>query len=563
MNDRIEGILSKLPEGVVSRILENPSILDREIEQRRRFFPTKDAVPNVAQARALECYRQRHAVYGDYPKAMYFLAGNGVGKTVALVYLLAGVTLGLGFMNLQWFNYELFRESDELRKKRAIRIRIVCDGADMKQTGSLYQRIKEWIPTAEFGDRSSDGYYTLIKIPPPTENHKQTIIDIKTHNMALISHAGPDYDLVLFNEPPPSDVYSENQSRTRNGGRLAMFLTPLSVAAYLSNVVESDAPDGEMWVSNGSIWENCIDIPGMRGTLRRQDIESQIRQWEALDPDQVPARKDGKFMHLAGAIFSMFSEQHHVIPPMKIEQNWNGYCCIDPHPTKPAVIVWLALDPIGNWYVVAEYPTEQWNHLGPTRLTIRGFCVDKNGIERGANTAFPYMRNLNVLETFGDPNGMKAQQPHNRTSVKDQYEIDGGMDINIGIDNDIQLRHDKIRELLAFDQARKVDSINRPHLYVFNTCRNCIRALKNYSWKRNAGVTAGFSDNIDQTWKDFIDDIGYIVTTVDSWREVKGKNRLGSIDGDYAEILKGDMIDSADPNILSFAPTGYCGDKLW
>lgn len=552
-----------MPAGVVSRILSDPQILDREIEQRRRFFPTKDAIPNVAQSRALECYRVRHPGYGDYPKALYFLAGNGVGKTVALVYLLAGVSLGPDFMNLTWFNYGLFRDCSELRKKRGLRVRIVCDGADMKPAGSLYQRIREWIPTAEFGDRSSDGYYTLIKIPAPTPEHKQTVIDVKTHNMSVVTHAGPDYDFVLFNEPPPADIYSENQSRTRNGGRLAMFLTPLSVAAYLANVVESDAPDGEMSVSNGSIWENCIDIPGMRGTLRRQDIESQIRQWEAIDPDQVPARRDGKFMHLAGSIFSMFSEQYHVIPPMKIDHNWNLYCCMDPHPTKPVVIGWVALDPLGNWYVVAEYPTEQWNHLGPTRLTIRGFCSDKQRVERGAHEQFPYMRDCNVLENFGDPNGMKAQQPHNRTSVKDQYETDGGIDININIDNDIQLRHDKIKELLAFDHSRKIDSINRPHLYVFNTCRNFIRAFKNYSWKKNASPTGGFSDNVDPTWKDFIDVLGYIVVTVDSWREVKGKNKVGAVDGDYAEILRGDMLTVSDPNMLSFDTPAYSGERLW
>ena len=115
-----------------------------------------------------------------------------------------------------------------------------------ENSGSLYQQIAKWIPTAEFKDKTGDFYQTVVI--------GDMIIDVKTHNMGTVAHAGPDYDLVIFNEPAPEAIYYENVSRTRSGGRVFLFLTPLNQAAYLARDVRyNDSPEGEIYISEGSL----------------------------------------------------------------------------------------------------------------------------------------------------------------------------------------------------------------------------------------------------------------------------------------------------------------------
>ena len=162
-----------------------------------------------------------------------------------------------------------------------------------------------------------------------------------------------------------------------------MFLTPLDLAGYLCDVIDTERPDGELYYTECPIWDNCKDIPGTRGHLRRVEIEDQIRDWEATDPTEVPARELGKFQHLAGSIFKIFSEKEHCIDPMPINPNWNIFQIVDPHRVKPPFAVWLALTPVGDYYVIAEYPTEEWDKIITTHLSIKDFGVEFKRIESG------------------------------------------------------------------------------------------------------------------------------------------------------------------------------------
>jgi hypothetical protein len=200
--------------------------IDCELENRQKYWPIKDAVPNIGQERALSCYLEKHPEYGDYPLIKILRAGNGFGKTCVLAWLLAGVTLGLEFMNRQFFNHQYFLDCQEIRKKRRLKVRIVCDKADMEENGSVYEQIVKWIPMATgegfslypdqqspknkqkwFEGRTSGGYYTRIRIPAPTPEYYETVVDIKTFDQETVAHAGPDYDLILFNEPAPQDKF--------------------------------------------------------------------------------------------------------------------------------------------------------------------------------------------------------------------------------------------------------------------------------------------------------------------------------------------------------------------
>ncbi len=102
------------------------------------------------------------------------------------------------------------------------------------------------------------------------------MIDFKTHDQAITAHAGPEFDVVIFNEPAPESIYAENASRTRSGGYILHFLTPLNMAMYLHTIENSYHEPGSFHVAEASIWDNCKDIPGTRGHLTRRSIEDQI-----------------------------------------------------------------------------------------------------------------------------------------------------------------------------------------------------------------------------------------------------------------------------------------------
>ena len=264
-NEAFQHVLEKLPLEVRDRILLDPehALEALELEQRLRTqkWPTKNAIPNIAQERALRCFLAPHPTYeGRYPFIVIFRGGNGVGKTHIMVFLIAGTCLGPYFLNKEYFNHQYFQECDELRKKRKFKLRIVCDKTDMQENGSVYTLIKQLIPSAEFKGRTSGGYYTEIRIPTTSPQYfgDATVIDIKTFDMDPEAHSGSEYDLILFNEPPPQDLYNENISRLRRGGCAALFLTPLNQAAFLKKIENGDYPDGEVVVTQGSIWENCF-----------------------------------------------------------------------------------------------------------------------------------------------------------------------------------------------------------------------------------------------------------------------------------------------------------------
>lgn len=549
---------------------QDPEVLKRELLNRMKMFPSKDFVPNIGQERALKCYTQKHPEYGDFPKTCIMLGGNGVGKTAIFAIFVAGVCMGPEFINKKYLNYDYFRETQKIRRKRQLKMRIVCDGADMEESGSVYEQIRQWIPCAKFSGKQSGQYYTKITIPAPFPElgERDTVIDVKTHKQDKVAHAGSNLDLILFNEPAPKHIYNENKGRIRNNGRIAMFLTPLDLAGYLCDVIDAPGrPEGELVSTECPIWDNCKDKTGTRGILSERDILDQIRDWEAVDPTEVPAREFGKFQHLAGSIFKLFSDHANVIDPMPIDPSWNVYQIIDPHNVKPDVSIWLAVTPMNRFYVIAEFPTQPWDKIMATTKTIPDFCEEFSRIEHGQHEDFGYMPKggANIKERYGDPNMFKERSSQNGRTIKDSYSYYGNLDIVIeGIENSIKLRIDKIKQLLKYDFRRPIDDSNRPVLQVFSSCKNTIKALKYFSMKKNA--TGGYSyGEFEKTWECHVACVGYGVTTVESWspnRVIKFDSRFDS-DDDYAAIDRARSgRDVYEPNEVSFVGSkNYSGER--
>lgn len=508
-------------------------VFEQELAVREKYYPLKNLVPNIAQERAIQCYKK--PTEGKYPYPIYnvFTGGNGVGKTVDLAITLAGISQGNMFVNQEYCKCDFFDMMQARRKKKNLVVWIICKSEDVMETGSVVTTITEWIPAAKFSNKSSSGYYRSLEIPSPQRGYKKTVCTIKTFDMDIVAFSGANVDMELFNEPLPcKERFDECVGRIRNGGYIAMFLTPLKAVAYLQKMVKDVNMRGILCHTKGSIWENCKDVPGTRGVLSKTAIDAQIATWKS-SPITLKARVDGEFVNLSGVVFPIFNHDIHVIPyseiPSKIDKNQMLYMCIDHHPKKPPFAVWMTLDALGVWRVIAEYPTEPWDEIVINEKNIRLYGYDFKLIEQGKIQKFHYFKNSpKIIDRFGDPNAFKCEQAHNRQTIQQQYKDDCDLNINIDIDNSTDLRHDKISDLLYYDVMRSISGTNSPSLYVYESCMNVINAFNYY--QRNDNM------KLDEEWKDPMDCVGYIVTTVTSYNATKVKSIQTGYDDEYEKL---------------------------
>lgn len=540
---RLEELLSRLPGSVRGMAEEDPDSLARalliEKENRRKNYPSIDFVPNIAQERALRCLAAPHESYGDYPKKIMFIAANGIGKTCDIAaILLPGMCLGPEFVNREYCNWQYFYDCAKVRKQRKLYVRLICDAKDMKEnSGSLYQQIVKWIPTAKFKDKTGDFYQTVII--------GDVIIDVKTHNMEKTAHAGPDYDAVIFNEPAPQDLYTENISRLRLGGRAFLFLTPVDKATYLAKDVHNPSgPEGEMYVCGGNIWENCADVPGTRGILSRSSIEFMIREWKKEGDHIAHARETGSFSTFAGVVFELFSRDVHIVDPFKIPKNWNLYHLADPHDVKPPFAMWIARDPMNNSYVIAEYPEGDWDQVKRTNLTIKHFCRDFETIEAGRDYKFPIMPGKKSDFQIGDPNKFSVRLSNTGLTLAQEF-ANYGFAYDITANDNIAVGHNAIRDLIFYDKQRKLDAFNRPRLYFFRNCKNTIQAMFEYMIDQDTG-------KLIEKWKCPIDLLRYYCDKAETWQNISPNETDNS--GEMDEILKG---RSGGSQGRSYSNTGH------
>lgn len=570
--ERIENLVRKgaLPSYILDLAKENPEAAKNamaiELANRKKNYPSINFVPNIGQVKAMECLKAPHPEYGGYPMKIITTGGNGSGKTtIPAAVLLAGLCLGPKFVNQEYCNFQFFHDMDEKRKgkrDKTLDMRIVCDGADMAEGGSFYKAIKEWIPTAEFKGKSSQNYYTQVKIG-------ETIVDVKTFGQDKRAHAGPNLDVIIMNEPCPQDVWDENVGRLRRGGHIFAFLTPLSGAGYLFDVIYDDeATPGSLFHHELSIWDNCEDLQGLKEELRERlysqivseytrlnkpyiekDIRAQveakieklgipayadeqpsrgilkssvvislIESWYASNPDEVLARRDGRFMHLTGTIFKQFDVKVHVMLPEQMQNNWIIMQTCDPHMAKHPFAMWTAQTPADDIYVIAEYPNRRWDAIKTTNLTIENVCSEMKMIEKGNHERFYYLQGCKVFQRYGDPNMFIGKLPNTRLSFREEYAQHGFDYETKDVVDDVIFGHGLIHERLNYNKEMALSAYNRPRLYVWNTCFNTQLALQRYAYKE---TKSGVSETPDPKWKCIIDNLRYRLSIFKPYFELK------------------------------------------
>jgi phage terminase large subunit-like protein len=489
-------------------------------EEIRKDHPAMYFVPNIGQERFFNLYKSKR------PYISVFGSGNGVGKTTTLAIIAVGLAWGTDELDDYFLDHYIFKWAVDRKeiKKRPGRYRIVCNADSMKEGGAVLQAIEDWFPTGRYElKKNGKTYYSQIVCD------NGVTFDVKTFDQDVIAHSGSNLDGILFDEPPPEGIYGECVGRTRDGGFMMYFLTPLEVAAWMINQLIEPADGKDICVVNASIWDNCKDIPGTRGHLSRDDIQKLINEWEKLSPDELDARVNGSFSHLAGAIWKIFKKDIHVIQPFPIPPQWPIYCIIDPHDVRLPALGWFAVGPVAA-FGIAEWPHEDYTKIKTSDLTTDQVCEEMRQIEK----AYPGQ----VRYRYMDPNKFNYSQPHGKTKLTVAQEFAKRGFTFMKSDDHLEIGHQRVNALLHYKQDKPLSEYNRPILYFFNTCRNMIDAAGKYAIKKkyNEG-SKSLTSKLDQKYKDFADVIRYFAM------KMKKYVAVAKIGGFWSQIQEGRKND--------------------
>jgi len=507
--------------------------VNSELRELERDSPCLSFVPNVGQEKAFKFFRSLEKA----PHIGLFGGANGVGKTATAGIALAGLTFGPDFLHDFMDKFQFFPEYKEYleTQNRGARIRLVCHADSMKVNGPLHQAITDWFPRGINPDngkplynlsKMGKTYYSQIDFNIPGLKF-QPSVEIKTHDQDVGAHAGSNLDIIICDEPFPEALWSEMIGRTRNGGHIFMFMTPLNMAGFLMDNVVDKVDGKDIIMTNATIWDNCIDIPGTRGHLLRSNIEKMIKLWTASAPDEVTARTEGTFTHLSGAMYKIFSEDAHCLYPaeeFKWDSDWPIYCIMDPHDAKYPAINWILQTPIGEHYIIREWPMLDYTQIGNVSYTISQAIQQIREIE----AEFKHQVQYRVM----DPNKglFKHTGIDNQDTIQDLWRK-AGLRFDLADNDDLDVGHKRVAELLYYDTQKPLSQMNHPKMRIFaDRCPNTVKAMKRYGYKRNYKEGGSLTTNIDQKYKDFADLPRYYAVSYKLFQTVSEK-------GDFMNLL--------------------------
>lgn len=174
-------------------------------------------------------------------------------------------------------------------------------------------------------------------------------LTLKSYDQRRESFQGTEQDVILLDEEPPMDIYTECLLRTMtNNGMLMLTFTPLMgmsevVLAFLPGGQIEERSDGSKFVVMAT-WD---DVPHLD-----EDVKKEL--WNSIPPFQRDARSKGVPQLGAGAIYPV-PESDIVIPDFDIPAHWPRVYGMDVGWNRTAA-VWGAIDRETNTtYLYSEH----------------------------------------------------------------------------------------------------------------------------------------------------------------------------------------------------------------
>ncbi|MDZ4347034.1 MAG: hypothetical protein U1E51_31875 [Candidatus Binatia bacterium] len=362
-------------------------------------------------------------------------------------------------------------------------------------------------------------------------------LQVMSHGQEVTDFGGSSLHCILNDEGPKSSIYRENKMRLLDvGGRIYTAFTPPD---------DESASWEAAWIYD-QLYEKGLDGPGKNPKidsftlytednkyLRPEDIQEIV---EGLTPSQREVRLHGRFLHLTGRVFALYTDktQHwcftcnnvviangtkclnckdtdviefcHLVEPFEVPTSWPILMVIDPHPRKPHALSWFAIDPTDDVWQVAEMEMD----CEPLEV--------KKAVDRLETD-----RHFHVVKRIMDPNmGESPDSSSKKTAQKVRESFDEvGLRCDMADDDQITGRT-RVKELLKPDPRTR-----RPRFHVFQTCHRTNYQMNRWTWGEWARYSTDIRDPKPSTMKkhdDFPKNIIYLVNS----RPMFSGLRLGS-----------------------------------
>lgn len=444
-------------------------LLRRQSDEACQFFE-----PNGAQERFIR------AVGEEKAQTLIFDAANGVGKDCVAQNILANIIWG---PQNKWFKGLKLFENWPYPKH----LRIVTEPKLVEASGPIDTEIRNWWPKERYiGTHGTKHYISQYK----TDNG--FYVDKMTYEQQDKEFEGVTCGCILFSEPPPQAIYQACVGRLRKGGIIMIVMTPLSSAEWIWD--ELIGKPNVHLLGPIDIEENCIDH-GVRGVLRHADIEKMIANW---DPEEREARAHGRPIHFKNVILgNNFQQEWHVIdntvlPPHGAQ--W-GYT-VDPHGSKPFAIGYWWVSPTGQIVFDHEYPVEDWTRVKQSQMVLDDYANVWRQWEKGR------VINQRIIDRhFANSRDYRGMTLRQELDQKHKLWFENSYNMEDEIEQGIL----KVKQFLAFNRSKPIDTVNQPRLLIKRQCFNIIRSLER--WKRKDN---GHPDP-DSKYKDHFDVVRHTV----------------------------------------------------
>lgn len=275
--------------------------------------------------------------------------------------------------------------------------------------------------------------------------------DFKTHQQAVMSHAGVALDWIRFDEEPPENIYRESQARQLTTGVDERHtLTMLQYSNWLYNELYMRAVEDP---DIGVVQQACHDNPYIN-----PDVVKRIKTSDMTEAEKM-ARLYGLPVVLSGRIWKNYG-QHNFVDPIKLPSRLTRILSIDPHRDKADFANLLAWDDHHRTlYVYAELKAD--GDIDRRLAQVRQFCAGEH---------------IDIIVI--DPSSKQGMKSVSQKTLMDFYE-----QAFRGILEADNTREGKDHGRAVIDRLAKRQPDGQTHLYVFKTCPRTHQQFLSYSYK--------------------------------------------------------------------------------
>lgn len=394
-------------------------------------------------------------------------------------------------------------------------------------------KFKEWFPQdciekiEKNNLKAEVGWY--IKHVSPYGKVGVSFFDIMTYEQDVSLAEGWNGDWVLFDEPPPRDLYiATARGLIDNDGICIFTLTPLKEPWLFDEIYNSK--DNKVFSVVADLRHNLERFnPLSKETIGLK--EESIRKFESkLTEEERETRMHGKFRYLAGRIWKEWERDIHTFPrKMWVKgkdmvavdgeppKHWPRMMLVDPHDRNPHAILWVACDDTDNYWAYRE--------MWIANTTIGDIVKAIKQVEMNSRET--------IQSRIMDPNFGPKRYGNSGLTVRDEFEqaarkIGYSLRFNFADDHK-ELGRKAFAEMLKYDTMKPLSLLNHPRIKFADDMKESIYQIEHYIWDEyRSGIERDPKEKPKDINTHFPDLCQYFALCNFGWRKPKILDGVGA-----------------------------------